>query len=260
MIFKRVAAKLRAQDWTAISIEIVIVCIGVFVGNEVSNWNQSRLERDQSERLLRQLAPELKSEIAFFESAKAYYATARNYADEALQEWSSPGRISDSQFIIAAYQASQNYGLSMNAQSWSLAFGSDQLRNMDDSKLRRDLVYVLTADYSAVAPTALNTPYRTDVRKIIPDDMQAQIRSECGDRLIYNERVKGQYVLPATCRLAFDPLKARQVAARLRANRGLADELNLHLARIATYLEDTNNLERPMRDLENDLQADRGEH
>lgn len=259
MIFKRVAAKLRAQDWTAISIEIVIVCIGVFVGNEVSNWNQARLQKDQTERLLRQLAPELRSQIAFFESAKEYYATTTKYANQALHEWSSPGRISDSQLIIAAYQASQNYGLSMNAQSWSLAFGSDQLRNMDDSKLRRDLVYVLTADYSAVAPTALNTPYRSDVRKIIPDEMQARIRSECGDRLIYNKRIKGEYVLPATCGLTFDVLKARQVAARLRAHRELVDELNLHLARTATYLQDTNNLERPMRDLENDLQTDRGE-
>jgi hypothetical protein len=260
VIFKPVAAKLRAQDWTAISIEIAIVCIGVFVGNEVSNWNQARLEKDQSERLLRQLVPELKSEIAFFESAKTYYATTTNYANEALPGWSSPGRASDSQFIIAAYEASQNYGLSMNAQSWSLAFGSDQLRNIDDSKLRRDLVYVLTADYAPVAATALDTPYRGDVRKLIPNEMQVRIRSECGDRQIYNERIEGQYVLPATCRLTFDPIEARQVAARLRAHRELADELNLHLARIATYLEDTNNLERPMRDLESDLEAGGGQY
>ena len=73
MIFKRAAAKLRAQDWTAISIEIAIFCIGVFVGIEVSNWNQARLQKDQTERLLVQLAPELRKKISFFESVKTYY-------------------------------------------------------------------------------------------------------------------------------------------------------------------------------------------
>ena len=32
MIFKRAVARLRAQDWTAISIELLIVIVGVFIG------------------------------------------------------------------------------------------------------------------------------------------------------------------------------------------------------------------------------------
>ena len=87
VIFKRAAAKLRAQDWTAISIEVAIVCIGVFAGNEVSNWNQARLQKHETERLLIQLAPELKKKIAFFESVKTYYATTGHYAIRALGGW-----------------------------------------------------------------------------------------------------------------------------------------------------------------------------
>ena len=41
MIFKRAAAKLKAQDWTAIGIELVIVIIGVFIGTQVSNSNNA---------------------------------------------------------------------------------------------------------------------------------------------------------------------------------------------------------------------------
>ena len=37
MIFKRAIAKLRAQDWMAISIELVIVIVGVFIGIWVAN-------------------------------------------------------------------------------------------------------------------------------------------------------------------------------------------------------------------------------
>ncbi len=45
MIYKRVAAWLRGQDWVAILIELGIVILGVFVGTQVSNWNATRTER-----------------------------------------------------------------------------------------------------------------------------------------------------------------------------------------------------------------------
>ena len=38
MIYKRVAARLRAQDWLAITIELGIVVLGVFIGTWVANW------------------------------------------------------------------------------------------------------------------------------------------------------------------------------------------------------------------------------
>jgi len=40
MIFKRTVAKLRAQDWFAIAVELGIVILGVFIGNWVNDWCQ----------------------------------------------------------------------------------------------------------------------------------------------------------------------------------------------------------------------------
>ena len=37
MIYKRVAARLRAQDWAAITIELGIVIVGVFIGIPVDD-------------------------------------------------------------------------------------------------------------------------------------------------------------------------------------------------------------------------------
>ena len=44
MILRRVMVHVRRQDWTAIAIDFVIVVIGVFVGIQVANWNEARLE------------------------------------------------------------------------------------------------------------------------------------------------------------------------------------------------------------------------
>ena len=45
MILRRVIAHLRQQEWTAVAIDFVIVVVGVFIGIQVSNWNEARIER-----------------------------------------------------------------------------------------------------------------------------------------------------------------------------------------------------------------------
>ena len=59
MIFKRFAANLRAQNWSAILIELGIVILGVFIGTLVANANQQRLEGAEAGYRLKQLKPEL---------------------------------------------------------------------------------------------------------------------------------------------------------------------------------------------------------
>ena len=94
MIFKRLAANLRGQNWSAIAIEFAIVVAGVFVGTQVSNWNAARIDRANSARLLAQLVPELRAQVDFYDTAKIYYATTRRFADiatlrEETKAWSS---------------------------------------------------------------------------------------------------------------------------------------------------------------------------
>ena len=138
MILRRLTANLRAQNWTAIAIEFFIVVVGVFIGTQVANWNQARLEKQATARMLVQLIPELRAELAFFENVEKYYATTRRYADQAMAGWKDGG-MSDSDFVIAAYQASQISGIGINPDSWSLTFGGEQLRNIEDPAMRRNL-------------------------------------------------------------------------------------------------------------------------
>ena len=250
MILRRLTHNLRTQNWTAITIEFLIVIIGVFIGTQVANWNQARGERAATERMLVQFVPELRAQIEFFDSAKVYYATARRFADEALAGWRGDPRISDERFVIAAYQASQIYGFGVNPENWTLTFGGEQLRNIEDPKVRRTLELVLTQDYGPVQFDAVATPYREQVRRVIPIRIQDLIRRECGDRQIRNTFLTE---LPATCSLRLAPAEAKATAAALRARRDLPGELYWHLAAVAVYQDNAVVLEQPIRALHRDL-------
>jgi hypothetical protein len=255
MILRRLTANLRAQNWTAIVIEFLIVVTGVFIGTQVSNWNQGRLEKQATKRMLVELAPELRSQLEFFDSASAYFTITRRYADQALAGWDSDPKVSDEQFVIAAYQASQIYGIGINPASWSVTFGGDQLRNIQDPKIRRMMEVVMTADYSPVSFNAVATPYREDVRRVIPVDIQDDVRRVCGDRNVQGREGAFIVVLPATCPLKIEPAKATLAAAALRTRQDLVGELRWHVAAIASYRSNFEGLETPMRQLLNDLEG-----
>jgi hypothetical protein len=63
MKFRRVVDHLQGQHWTAIFIDLVIVVVGVFIGMQVSNWNDDRVERARENNLLVELRAEVAESI-----------------------------------------------------------------------------------------------------------------------------------------------------------------------------------------------------
>jgi hypothetical protein len=231
MIYKRFAANLRAQNWTAIGIELVIVVVGVFLGTWVANWNQERIAQRDTDALLRELGPEMARQKQIVQSTRNYFGITRRYADSALAGWRGDPRVGDAQFVIAAYQASQSAGLDANGQSWTTIFGGDQLRRIEDPGIRAPLQRLMTFEYSILSYRMLNTPYREKVRRIIPSDVQEAIRKSCGDRL---DGTGLTLTLPSRCELEIP--SAGQVAAKLRAQPELLEELAQHQSAVASQI------------------------
>ncbi len=55
MILRRVIAHFRKQEWTAIALDFVIVVTGVFIGIQVSNWNELRGDRLRADNYLERI-------------------------------------------------------------------------------------------------------------------------------------------------------------------------------------------------------------
>ncbi len=231
MIYKRFAANLRAQNWFAIGIEFAIVVAGVFVGTQVSNWNAERLEKRETAELLFELKPALQDFIDFFDSARVYYATTHAYSDRAFAGWRRDPAVSDEQFVIAAYQASQIYVFALNGENWATVFGIDRLREIEDIDVRRRLTNLMSSNFDQIEVGAVATKYREEVRRVIPEDLQDAIRAQCGDR----PSAVG-LDLPKNCDLDIAAEKFAAAAAALRTRNDLVGELRWHRAAVAAFL------------------------
>ena len=256
MFLRRIAEHLKTQNWTAVGLDLGIVILGVFIGTQVSNWNQERIEKQETERLLLELRPALKSFSDFFGTAKPYYATTRAYSDTAFAGWRGDPAVSDEQFVIAAYQASQVYVFRIDGENFVAIFGSERLRDIDDVEVRRGLINLMTFNYSQVEIAAMATRYRKQVRRTIPIDIQEAIRAECGDKPVGGQRILLH--LPPTCDLDLPDARFAAAAADLRAHPELVGELRWHLAATATFFANLEIMDEQTRQLQQALDRTMG--
>lgn len=63
MIIRRIADALRAQNWFTVIIEILIVVIGIFLGLQVSEWNDARKDKALEKEYLTRLHSEIETLI-----------------------------------------------------------------------------------------------------------------------------------------------------------------------------------------------------
>ena len=67
MILRRIAEHLKQQHWTGVFIELAIVVLGVFIGMQVSNWNEDRVSRASEVRHLQEISEDLRADITVFD-------------------------------------------------------------------------------------------------------------------------------------------------------------------------------------------------
>ncbi len=59
MLLRRITEHVKAQNWTAVALDFVIVVVGVFIGLQVSNWNLVLSDRETEAQYLARLQHEL---------------------------------------------------------------------------------------------------------------------------------------------------------------------------------------------------------
>jgi hypothetical protein len=71
MILQQLAANLRARDWGAVLIEILILVVGVFLGLQVDNWNDARKTAADERYYIQRLQDELAESITRLDNSIA---------------------------------------------------------------------------------------------------------------------------------------------------------------------------------------------
>jgi len=133
MILRRVTEHVRRQDWTAILIDLLIVVVGVFIGIQVSNWNEDRSDRALEATYLASLAEDVRSDIEEIDTTIAV-STWRMSVLEALV-FRAPGETVPVSYEIAGVVRTVNPAPPFtDAESRSVGLATIYIRTIDGNR------------------------------------------------------------------------------------------------------------------------------
>ena len=99
MILRRMVEHLRQQHWTGVLIELAIVVFGVFIGIQVSNWNEARKERSTEAVYLANIARDVRGDSAEMDEIIRISALRMAVLNRLL--WQDPARPMPAGFASA---------------------------------------------------------------------------------------------------------------------------------------------------------------
>jgi hypothetical protein len=199
MLLHRVITHFRKQEWTAIGIDFVIVVVGVFIGIQVSNWNDQRLRSETARTYIERIREDLRANLDDFDQRLAYFGQVRTNAMGALGALDRPKDMLGEQFLIDTYQASQMLARRLGRDTYDeiLSVGANDA--IADVSVRNRLANFYRSIEAQLVLLQPEMQYRKAVRAYMPYAVQAAIRSTCNDITDTGEAGEPIISLPASC-------------------------------------------------------------
>jgi hypothetical protein len=245
-----------AQNWFAVAVDLAIVVVGVFLGIQVTNWNQARVDRNKASSYRERLIHELEFNGRQFRQQIAYYASARRHGVAALAVLQGQDKSADEKFLVDAYQATQTdptppkrfiFGELVSAGLVDL-LGPESLQEMTSD-------YYLSLDAN-VPQMADTPPYREILRRRMPYAVQERIRDRCGDQFVYRGKQAIGSAIPTHCDLRLTSTEIDDAVERLLAVPELGSDLTRYLSSLDQKLSALEGTAQQTDDLTAALEAE----
>ena len=231
MVIRRFREHVAEHNWFAVTVDVGIVVLGVFLGAQVTSWNQDRLDRQQGHDYRLRLIDELTANQADMLDRRRYYSSVRDHARRALAALATPGGSTDARLLIDAYEASQITPRKTKRFTYDEILARGALQWVGDAKLREQISnYYVGVETGGVTFNSV-PPYREHIREVMPAVAQDAVRRDCPERIYFTVEGAALARLAQNCTtLRLDPETAAAAAATVRASPGIEKDLTRLIA------------------------------
>jgi hypothetical protein len=233
MSLRSLATRLRERDWTAVAIEVLIVIVGVFIGLQVSNWNETRREDARGREYLQRLHSELLQDADGLTKISKFWTQVQGYGEAALAHAEDGTLRGDSAWktLLAYHHASQVWPYRKPDVTFQEIRATGDLLLIRDAALRSRIARHYSAGGGSQVTEVLGLipRYREHVRGLVPWKIQRYIWTSC-----YNTDETIQSL--SECASPVTEQEALEVLQRLRSEPGLTEELRFWMINVHSGL------------------------
>jgi hypothetical protein len=230
MILKRLRAEASRQNWFGVTVDLVILILGVFLGIQVNDWNKARLDRADGKEYRQRLYSDLESNQRDLAFRIHYDGQTLAHAQAALAALDRPVTDNPGAFIIDAYEASNHIPQAIRHFTYDEVVASGKAEFLGDRMLRERVANYHVGMATMQRLFDYTPPYREAIRSALPFSAQAQIMQDCPEVLAADEYGSVTPRLADDCKSTMDPRSAERVAAEVRTIANLKWLLNRNIA------------------------------
>jgi hypothetical protein len=242
MLLRSVIKHVGEQNWVAVAIDFVIVVVGVFIGIQVANLNDVRIENQQSARFTERLLADLRLEAWSLVFAREYYGDVLASADRAVSALEGRSTLSDEELLINAYRATQYKSPPAAQATYNELISIGAINLVRDESLRNLAIslYEVTEFEEKRTDEERNNSYRQLFRMILPIEIQHTLLRNCGDKSYVREDYTSIVnMLDYACSTDLSEQEIASAANILRTHPDVLPYMRLRLADVETRLTDT---------------------
>lgn len=163
MLLRRITMHVNDQNWTAIGIDFAIVVIGVFVGLQLTTWNEERIAQSRTASYYERLIDDLNAELKSRQARIAYIEQTKAHAEAALLALRLPGPPLGKAFLVDAYQATQRWVYAPQRTTYDELIAAGIADAIPDVDIRTRLAYLYVNLDSSNLTQQEPTPFRDEL-------------------------------------------------------------------------------------------------
>jgi hypothetical protein len=227
MLLRRITEHVKAQNWTAVALDFVIVVVGVFIGIQVANWNAAIAEDRRAHGNLGRIHSDLALDEHLLKLRLEFWAQVYDYGGNALAV--AEGRKQREgeawPLVLAFYQASQVSHFNKVDTTYEELKGAGELALIDDLDLRTKIARYYAGAAQNLFMFSTLPVYRERIRAMTPFDVQNYIWDACHQSGIEEQRL-------IDCPSPIDETRAEEILAIYLGDEELVNELRFWMAEL----------------------------
>ncbi len=249
MLLRRIMNHVKDQNWTAIALDFFIVIVGVFIGIQVSNWNDARVEREVALKYIDRIQQDLLANQQDMKMRSEYFTGLRDHALAALYAPKETADALGEQFLIDSFIASFSLRRSYQRNTFDELLSAGAMNTIPNVEVRNRI-----AEYYRVAGGSqhyMNSipAYADALRRTMPYDVQTKLREGgCNAQFFMQTDGATAAIVPRDCPLEISAEQVEEAIGKLIAadlepelTRALAD-FDLKLQIFQVWIDRAQNL------------------
>ena len=227
MIIRRIIKDIKEQNWFAVSVDALVVVVGIFLGLQVSNWQADINEQKTAKRYLVRLQNDLQNDIERMEHTEAFWRLIKEYSEKSLEYLEHAKEASDNPWdqVVGFFHASQINPFKVNDITYNELQQAGQLSLLKSHKLRQKLAEYYSFNSSDIGTQLMRyvPAYRERIRGIIPSKVTNYLWNECYANSKANNNINTQELVDCTSPIM--EVENRKVLDNIKADKDVLSTL-----------------------------------